>query len=391
MGVGGLTTALVIACSGDGEDRPTVDVIDGGTGSGSVSGSVSASGTGSASVSASGVGATGSGGGMFIPAGLAPETEGPTEGDGIFTPETNREIYQKIASDYQEIAALTNVVNEGQALPAPEILLLYEAGMHTRIGTSSRSLRGFAREAARTSDFPESVEFYDSATFLDTPINDAIAGARTAENYTDAQRRQAIQKGLVRILYHWSLRYIRNAEETLNEGWVDEGWAIYVGEKADDGSYPNSIAAIANSREENFGRDGALDEPMRQAMARAQEAAKADDSAAYQEAANDIYSRFNAIFYLSTIRYLNEAVKSVEEGDTEAAGTQMVEGLSYYQSIQPQVAAADSGVDEAIVGFYTSDPASLTPEMRDEVLEAINGIADDLLLEDSDIVTEFSE
>ena len=46
---------LLVACSDDdGEDRPSVDVVDGGTGSGSVSGSASASGTGSGSASASG-------------------------------------------------------------------------------------------------------------------------------------------------------------------------------------------------------------------------------------------------------------------------------------------------------------------------------------------------
>src|SRR5215470_8414129 len=66
-------------------------------------------------------------GGLFIPAGLAPATSGPTKSDGIYKPNTNREIYQKISTDYQEIAALTNQVNEGK-LPAAEILLLYEAG-----------------------------------------------------------------------------------------------------------------------------------------------------------------------------------------------------------------------------------------------------------------------
>ena len=387
LSLGGLAAAFLIACSGDGEDRPTVDVIDNG-GSGSVSGSVS----GSASVSASGAPTTGaqaSGGGLFIPAGLAPETEGPSASDGIYTPETNREIYQKISTDYQEIAALTNVVNDGQPLPAPEILLVYEAGMHTRIGTASRSLRGFAREATRATDFPEYAEFYESATFLDTTINDAIAGARTAEDYTDAQRRQAIQKGIVRILYHWSLRYIRNAEETLNEGWVDEAWAIYVGEPGDDGSYPNSLSALARNREGNFGREGTIDTPMREAMARAHAAAKADDEAAYLEAANDIYSRFNAIFYLASVRYLNEAVKSVDAGDMDAAGVQMVEGLSFYYSIQQQVATADPAVDQAIVAFYTSDLATLTPEARDTTLAAINGVADALLLEESDLVTSF--
>jgi hypothetical protein len=398
--IASLLAILLVACSG--EDRPDVDVVDDGgsgsvSGSGSSSGSVSASGTGSssgsasASASASGSGSSGAatGGGLLIPAGQAPETEGPSASDGIFTPETNREIYQKISSDYQEIASLANVVNDGEPLPAAEILLLYEAGYHTRLGLSSRSLRGFARDYARTVEFPEAVEFYDSPTFLDTPINDAIAGSRTAENYTDAQRRQAILKGVLRVIYHWSLRYIQNAEETLNEGWVDEAWAIYVGEPGEDGSYPNSLSALARSREANFGREGTIDEPMREAMVRAQAAAKADDSAAYLEAANDIYSRFNALFYLATVRYLGESLASAEGGDIDAAAIQQVEGLSFYQSIQWKVAAADASADEAIVAFFTSAPDAITAEMRDAALEALNGTATALLLEDGDLVTGF--
>ena len=108
-------------------------------------------------------------GGLLIPAGLNAETSGPTVSDGIYTPTTNREIYQNISSDYQEIVALTNLVNLGRPLPAAEIMLLYEVGMHSRIGPNSRTLRGFARDPRRGEEFPDSVAFYESATFLDSP------------------------------------------------------------------------------------------------------------------------------------------------------------------------------------------------------------------------------
>lgn len=379
----------VVAC--DGEDRPGVEVIDE---NGSTTGSVSATGIGSASGSATGIGSgTGAAspetsGGLLIPAGLAPVTTGPTKSDGIYTPTTNREIYQKISTDYQEIVALTNQVNEGGPLPAAEILLLYEAGKHTRIGTSSRSLRIFARESARAQEFPDSAAFYNTATFLDTEINDAIAGARTAENYTPAQKRQAIQKGIQRIIYHWSRRYIQNAATSLNPGLVDEAWAIYVGEEK-DGNYPNSLAATALSREENFDRKGSIDAPLREAMSRAQKAAADKDQAAYDAAANDIYSRFHAIFYLGTVRYLNEALKSAQAGNVDAAGTALVEGYSFYLSIQPQVATADPAADKAIGDYYKSEPASLTAESRDNALAALNGTANALLLNQSDLVTSF--
>ena len=343
--------------------------------------------TGSVSVSAPPPSSTSSGGsGLNIPVGLQPATTGPTKSDGIYTPTTNREIYQKISSDYQEIVALTNQVNDGKPLPAAEILLLYEAGKHTRIGTSSRSLRMWAREAARSQDFPDAVAFYKSATFLDDPVNDAIVGARTAEKYTPGQRRQAIQKGIQRILYHWSRHYIQRAATALNPGLVDEAWAIYVGEEK-DGKYPNSIAATAQSREANFNRQGSIDEPLRRALSQAQKAAADKNQAAYDAAASEIYSRFHAIFYLATARYLNEALKSAQSGNAENAQVQMLEGFSFYQSIQPQVAKADPEADKAVVAFYQSNPATLTAASRDSTLATLNKTADALLLKQGDIVT----
>lgn len=379
VGIASLSAAALLAgCQA--EQRPgTVETI-GTPKTGSVSASVSAPPAFSpASLNKGNID------GMVIPVGLTPTTSGPTKSDGIYTPTSNREIYQKISTDYQEIVALTNRVTEGKPLPAAEILLLYEAGKHTRIGTSSRSLRIFAREAARSQEFPDAVAFYKSPTFLDDPVNDAIVGARTAADYTPAQRRQAIQKGILRIIYHWSRRYIQSGAANLNPGLVDEAWAIYVGEEK-DGKYPNSLAATAVSREENFNRSGSIDVPLRQAMSRAQKAAAEKDAAGYEAAARDIYSRFHTIFYLSTARYLNEALKSAQANKLEDAKAQMVEGLSYYQSIQPQVAKADPDADKAIVAYFTADPTKLTREARDQALEALNRTANALLLKSSDLV-----
>lgn len=376
-------TLILGGCSGDGEDRPRVDVIDDGGGSGSAS--VSASG---APPSSSGTASASAGGGVSIPAGLAPQTAGATKSDGIYTPTTNREAYQKISTDYQEIVALTNQVNEGKPLPAAEILLLYEAGKHTRIGTTSKSMRVWAREATRATDFPDAAAFYKSATFLDTEIVDAIVKSRTAEKYTDGQRRQAIQKGIQRILYHWTRHYLQRASAELNPGLVDEAWAIYVGEEK-DGKYPNSLAATAQSREGNFNRPGSIDTPLRQAMSRAQQAASSKDKAAYDAAAAEAYSRFNAMFYLGTVRYLNEALKSAQAGNVDAAGVAQVEGYSFYLAIQPDVAKADAATDRAIVEFYKRSPAELTAEERDAALAAINRVADALRLKPSDLVASF--
>ncbi len=327
-------------------------------------------------------------GGLFIPAGLTAETSGPTKSDGIYTPTTNREIYQKISTDYQEIVTLTNLVKQGQPLPAAEIMLLYEAGTHTRIGPTSRTLRGFARGPGRSTEFPDSAAYYESDTFLDTPVSNAIRKRGAAEEYTPAQRRQAILKGIQRVIYHWAKRYMILGGERLSSRLVDEAWAVYVGEEV-NGEYPNSLAATARSREANFGREGTIDIPLREAMARAQQAADDQDQTAYDAAALDVYSRFNAIFYLASVRYMGQALQRAEAGNYDDAGTALVEGLSFYMSIQPDVAKASAAADEAIVAYFESPPAELTAAQRDAALAALNGTASALFLTPEDLVTSF--
>ena len=319
-------------------------------------------------------------------AAAASPTLPPSKPDGIYTPTTNREIYQAISTDYQAIVTLTNQVTEGKPLPSPEILRIYEEAQHARIGTSARPLGGFAREPARAQDFPDAVQFYGSPTFLDDPVVAAINGTGPAAQYSPAQRRQAIQKGVARIVYHWSRRYIEGAAANLNPGWVDEGWAIYMGQEV-DGKYPNSISAIAVSRETNFNRPGTIDVPLRQALSRAQQAAASKNAAGYAAAANEVYGRYHAIFYLSTARYLNEALKSVQGGTPANASVQQMEGWSYYQSIQPAVAKADAAADKTIVGYFTAAPAMLTVPLRDEALAGLNRTATALRLTPADLVT----
>ena len=236
-----------VSASGTGTGSGSVS----GTGTGSGSGTGSASGTGTGTGSASGTGtgngsasgtatgyraAAGETGGLTIPTNLSPETSGPTKSDGYYTPTTNREIYQKIATDYQELAKFTNVFKEGRPLPAAEISLLYEAGTHTRIGPQSRTLRSFATGTSPAKYFPESAEFYGSDSFLDDPIENAVRQRGEAEDYCDAQRRQAINKSALRILYHWSKFYMIIGGTYMRSGLVDESWAIYVVEEVDGGT-----------------------------------------------------------------------------------------------------------------------------------------------------------
>ena len=404
-----------------GEDRPSITVIGSdsetasvsgtGTGTGSVSGvgagtgsaSVSASGTGTGSVSGTGTGTGSASGtatgmmtrpdgerGLYIPTGLTAETEGPTASDGYYTATTNREIYQKISTDYQEIVKLTNQVNEGKPLPAAEIWLMYEAGSHTRMGNSSRTLRSFATGTAPSTYFPDSAEFYGSTSFLDSPISNSIRGRGEAENYSDAQKRQAIQKGTLRVLYHWAKFYMLIGQDRSSSRLIDEAWAIYVGEEM-NGVYPNSVAAVAQAREGNFGRQGTIDIPLRQSMDRARQAADDMDADALETATQEVFSRFNAIFYLSTVRYIGRVYDDAQAGDRDALGIHQVEALAFYQSIQPDVAKADPSSDETIMAYLTGEPSAITVASRDGALAALNSVAADLLLEQSDLVTGYTD
>ena len=398
-----------------GEDRPSIQVIGGGSASVSVSASGTGTGTGSVSGtgththtgtgSASGTG-TGTGsasgtataamtnqagaGGLTIPTNLSYETEGPTASDGYYTATTNREIYQKISTDYQEIAKLTNVIREGKPFPAAEIWLLYEAGYHTRLGPQSRTLRNFAAGSAPSRYFPDSAEFYGSAKFLDDPIRNAIRGRGEAAEYTDAQKRQAVSKGMLRILYHWSKFYMIIGQDRMSSRLIDEAWAVYVGEEV-NGAYPNSLAGLAQAREGNFGREGTIDIPLREAMDRARQAADDGDAAALETATNEVYSRFNALFYLATVRYVGKVADDAAAGDRDALGTHQVEALAFYQSIQPDVAKADPSADETIMAYLTADGGEITNASRDAALAALNGVADELMLTDADLVTEYTD
>ena len=170
----------------------------------------------------------------------------------------------------------------------------------------------------------------------------------------------------------------------LDSGDVDEGWGIYVGLPGDDGSYPNSLSRLARSREGNFGREGTIDIPLREAFERVRQAAENGDAAACDAAAQEVFSRFNAIFYLATVRYIGVSQQDVADG--KDPGVHQVEALAFYQSIQPEVAQADPAV---VMAYVTADPSDITVASRDEALTALNSVASALLLTDDDLITSY--
>lgn len=329
-----------------------------------------------------------------LPAQASPGT-GVTAGEAYYTPVSNVAIYQLLAQDYQEISQLTNPATEGRPIPSAEILTIYQSAKNARIGSMSRQLRTFARAQARGQEFPDAARLYGAPTFLDTPVFDAIQGTGSATNYSPAQRREVIQKGVQRIMAYWILQELMVAEMRLRDGNVgptgapqniDEAWAIYMGPPQGTG-FPFSLSATATMREMNFRREGTVDRPLREALQRAQSAAVSRSMPEFQAARRDVESRLNALFYLASARYLNEPLRSIQSGNRDAAAVQQIEGLAFYMTIQPKVATADAAADQAIVDYYRADPGTLTEARRNETLVALNRAANALGLQPADLLS----
>jgi hypothetical protein len=319
-----------------------------------------------------------------------------TRGDDVYTPVSNVDLEQAISRDVAEIDQLMNAVSQGRPLPSTEILAIYEHGKHARIGEQGRSLRGFATSPSRAREFPEDAGFYGSESFLDDLVAAAITGTGGSAPLSPEQRRQAIQKGLLRILRYWSLQGLATAAPDLRAGMVDPvsgaprgvdaAWAIYVGPEVGR-QYPYSLAAAARSLEENFGRSGTIDQPLRAALARAQQAAMQSNRIEFANARKAALSRMNAIFYLETARDLTEMARAAQAGDLNGASNVQVAGYSAYLAIEPIVAVADPDADRAIVAIFRTEPASLTMASRDEALGALNRVAAALGLEVADLLS----
>ena len=124
-------------------------------------------------------------------------------------------------------------------------------------------------------------------------------------------------------------------------------------------------------------------------MDRARQAADDGDAAALATATQEVYSRFNAIFYLGAVRYIGKVMDDAETGDHDSLGTHQVEALAFYKSIQPDVAKADPSADEMIIAYLEAEPSGITTASRDEALAALNRAASALLLSDSDLVLSY--
>ena len=75
--------------------------------------------------------------------------------------------------------------------------------------------------------------------------------------------------------------------------------------------------------------------------------------------------------------------------DGKDHGTRQVEALDFYQSIQPEVALADSSADETITAFIEANAGGITVASLGAALAALNGVPSELLLTQDDLVASY--
>ena len=369
-GVTALLLLLMAACGEDnaGEDRPTIQVIEEGSGSVSVSVSGSVSGIGVVSVSGPATGSVSVSGS----AGATPMLSAmPTE---FYTPVSNVDSHAAIALDMRDIADLLSPASAGEQVDWGAVTAMYEQGKNSVKGDGSvRTLQSLATSDSVLAQFP-------GGTDLDANVRAGLTGRWLGESIDDKTRRQLVNKGVQAIIYGKVLQELVAARAKIQSGNtndasgaphnVDEAWAFYVGVPGDEGNYPYSVSSTARKRESNFGLDGMVDAPLQQALAKALEASRSGDLAAYDEAAAEAEGYLNGVFYLATLRYGNRVL-----GDDEPAGRKvhLAEGWAFYQTIRPAVSSVSGGAGSTVEGHFTRDASSPVPaESVNRIFEALN-------------------
>lgn len=71
-------------------------------------------------------------------------------------------------------------------------------------------------------------------------------------------------------------------------------------------------------------------------------------------------------------------------GNYGNAAVNQAEALAYYRTIQPTVAKADPAVDRMLMEYFNAEPSTLSPERRDDVLNAFNNVFGALMLKPTD-------
>lgn len=308
-------------------------------GSGSVGTGSAGSGAGSGSVTSGSAAGSGSASGSG---------SGSSSTDGAAAPASAgaREVGYRAASDVRshaaigaDIAALRKHLDAAKAAKPVDWKAVGDVWQR---GGASKKSDGTTRTLATLVDDATATRF----------VADAIAGAGEAKGAPDAVRAQLVDKGIVVLLAAKVRAELAAARAKILERDtapatgapvnVDGAWAFYVA----DGS---GLAATAEKRAADFGREGQVSEDVLAGLVAAQAAARGGDVAAFDRAAASVSDGLSLIFYLATYKYL----------ETKDDPVRRAEGATFYRGIADIVRKFDAGADEAIrAAFASGDTAA---------------------------------
>jgi hypothetical protein len=352
-----LTALAFVIAACNGEDRPNVDVIDGG----------GPGGTGSVSVSASGADVAG------------PQ---PTQLPGaVYNVVSNVDSYFAIGLDLRDIRALVSPAAEGRRVDWAAVQALYEDGKNqVRADGSVRSLASMATDPAVLAMFPNGESVFGRANFIDAQARDTINGTGRSANTSENARRNIMDKTMLMIVYGKALQELEAARNRIAAGnldnntgaphAVDEAWGAIAGALDGSGLRTYSLLGFAVARDLNFKLAGKFRNPMEAAFTNALQAAQAGDAAAFDTAQAEIRGYMNSVFYLSALRY----AKTVEmQTGTSAREGGLAEGWAFWQSIRPIVAGASASAAQTVESALTRPAGeAFPPSLTAQVYAALN-------------------
>jgi hypothetical protein len=347
------TAAFLAACSG--EDRPEVDII------------VDGEGGGSGSVSVSGVDGPG-----IIPTRIP--------GSATYQTVSNVDIYFAMGADLRDIRTIMQPATQSLPVDWAAASAIYEQGKNQkRADGTLRSLASIANADVHAM-FPNGPAVYGSADFINDILRGGLTGTGSSAGLSDDARRNLVDKGVLMLMYGKALQELEAAKTRIAEGnrddatgaphAVDEAWAVILGPQDNAGGYSAGLIGTALGRESNFGFQNKIAIPLETEFAKALDAARKGDAAAFDAAHTQIRGYLNTIFYLGTLRYTTELVN---DQMPQARQVHLVEGGTFFQAIRALVASASPTAAQTVQSAYSASPDAAFPaSLRTGVYAAMN-------------------
>ena len=260
---------LLSSCgSGEGEDRPGVEVI-GGEGSVSVSGAV----------------------------------EG--YGQPLYEPSTDQTLNLAVGLDLKDMRAFMAGAASGSAVDWDAVRAIFDEGKNQVMPDGSLRTLAELSAIAPAAAFPNAAAVYGSTDFLAAIISDGIDGTGRAAGLRENSRRQLVDKGIQAVMYGKATDHLAAAGAAgpglKADAEIDAAWATLAGERDSTGTPNNGLLATGLGREDDFSLQGRISRPLEASLYSALVASGQGDTATFDRELGASRAYLNTIFYLSTL------------------------------------------------------------------------------------------